>query len=146
MLVLGVSSSLIQLATDSNGTHVVQAIIKHFREDRIAGFAKEVSSSEKTLMQVACNCHGICVLKALIDKTKLYRHQISSLICRLSRELALDPFGNFAISKMISVWPETVDVLISANGPMLPKFISELSLQKYSSMVVDKLVQTASVD
>lgn len=91
-------------------------------------------------MQVACNCHGICVLKALIEKTKLHRQLLSSMICRLSHDLAQDPFGNFAISTMIAVWPETNELLISKEGPLLPKYIVELSLQKYSSMVVDKLV------
>jgi hypothetical protein len=72
-LISGVTGCIVQLATDSNGTHVVQAIIKNFREERVAGFVKEITASDRIVMQVACNCHGICVIKALIEKLKTHR-------------------------------------------------------------------------
>ena len=65
-----VQGNIVQLAMDSNGTHVVQAIIKTLREERIGFIVSEVVSNEKLIMDVACNCHGICVIKALIEKTK----------------------------------------------------------------------------
>lgn len=102
ILVAGVTGNVVQLSMDSNGTHVVQAIIKHFREERVVGFAHEISSMDNVLLQVACNCHGICVLKALIDKLKTHRQVLSKSICRLSFELAQDPFGNYAISTLIA--------------------------------------------
>lgn len=59
---------------DSNGTHVVQAIIKTFREERLSYLIEEVMVNEKILTEVACNCHGICVIKALIDNVKVKKH------------------------------------------------------------------------
>ena len=59
---------------DSNGTHVVQTIIKTFREERLAYLIEEVMVNEKILLEVACNCHGICVIKALIDHVKVDKH------------------------------------------------------------------------
>ena len=96
-LLANVSGNVVPLSQDSNGTHVVQAIIKNFREERIAGFVKEVTVSSKVLLQVACNCHGICVIKALIEKTKTYRQALQALLIRVSPELTQDPFGNYAI-------------------------------------------------
>lgn len=46
---------------------------------------------------------------------------------------------------MISFWPETINLLICRDGPMLPKLIVELSLQKFSSNVVDRLIQSANL-
>ena len=46
---------------------------------------------------------------------------------------------------MIQAWPETIDMLICRDGPMLPKLIVELSLQKFSSNVVDRLIQSANL-
>ena len=46
---------------------------------------------------------------------------------------------------MVAAWPETLGILISEEGPLLPKKIVELSLQKYSSNVVDKLIQRANL-
>jgi|688.fasta_scaffold435232_1 hypothetical protein len=59
---------------DSNGTHVVQAIIKTFREERLFYLIEELMVNEKILIEVACNCHGICVIKALIDNVKIKKH------------------------------------------------------------------------
>jgi len=94
---VNVLGNVVPLSLDSNGTHVVQALIKNFREERIAGFVKEITASSKVLLQVSCNCHGICVVKALIDKTKTQRQNLQTLLVRLSPELAQDPFGNYAI-------------------------------------------------
>jgi hypothetical protein len=71
---------------------------------------------------------------------------LQQALCRLSFELAQDPFGNYALSTMIATWPETLAVLICTDGPLLPRNIVELSLQKFSSNVVDKLVQSASLE
>jgi hypothetical protein len=59
---------------DSNGRHVVQTIIKTFREERFAYLIEEMMANEKILLEVACNCHGICVIKALIDRVKVNKH------------------------------------------------------------------------
>lgn len=46
---------------------------------------------------------------------------------------------------MVQAWPETVDLLISRDGPLLPTLIVDLSLQKFSSNVVDRLIQSANL-
>ena len=101
-LLNNVKSNVVQLAMDSNGTHVLQAIIKTFREERLCHFLEEVTETDKTLLQVACNCHGICVIKALIEKIRSQKQSLISHLCKLSFELASDPFGNYAIQNMIS--------------------------------------------
>ena len=45
---------------------------------------------------------------------------------------------------MITAWPETVNLLISSEG-VLPKLFVNMSLQKYSSNVVDRLIQNATL-
>lgn len=139
---------MVQLSLDSNGTHVIQSIVKYFREERLCGLLQELTVSDKNLLQVSSSCHGICVIKALIDKTKckhpLFK-QFQRALCRLSYELAQDPFGNYALQTMIGAWSDTVEFLIASDGPLLPKKLVELSLQKFSSNVVDKLIQNAGM-
>jgi len=40
----------------------------------------------------------------------------------------------------MQTWPDTIDLLICKEGPLLPKLIVDLSLQKFSSNVVDRLI------
>ena len=84
-------------------------------------------------------------MKALIEKTKTQRQALQTLLVRLSPDLAQDPFGNYAIQSMLQAWPDTVDLLICRDGPLLPKMIVDLSLQKFSSNVVDRLIQSANL-
>ena len=82
---------------DSNGTHVVQTLIKTFKEERLGYLIEEITVSDKVLLEVASNCHGICVIKALIDNVKTYKDLMASHLVKLSFELSSDPFGNYAI-------------------------------------------------
>jgi hypothetical protein len=70
-----VRSNIMQLTTDSNGTYVIQAIVKKFKDEHIQFIMSDVLTIESNLMGAACNCHGICVVKALIDKIGAHQTQ-----------------------------------------------------------------------
>jgi len=106
---------------------------------------RDVLSIESNLMGAACNCHGICVVKALIDKIGAHQTQYAQLLIKKSFHLSLDPFGNFAIQRMINAWGQAVlSQFICPGGPLLPTKIVEMSQQKFSSNVVDNLIENAN--
>jgi len=58
-------------------------------------------------------------------------------MCRISKEilhLACHPFGNYAITQMVTNWPNKVNQTIFR---ALKNKLYELSMQKYSSNVIE---------
>ena len=83
------------------------------------------------------NKHGLCVIKLIIDLTtseNLKKRMVIGLLPELIK-LVSDPFGNYALSRIIEKWQ--ADFCQPIFEALCFK-ISELSMQKYSSCVIEQ--------
>ncbi len=91
---------------------------------------------------MALNTNGICVLKQFISNNKnlSLRSQILNELVYNTLEIVQNPFGNYAIQYAIQEWGikfcrDIIDVIINN--------IVSLSMQKYSSNAVEKVMESA---
>lgn len=94
----------------------------------------------KNFVELSLNRNGLCVIKILIAKTKDPNQQ-QSLMSRISKDimhLVCHPFGNYAITQIVTNWPnKTKQVIFKA----LKNKLYELSMQKYSSNVIENCLE-----
>jgi hypothetical protein len=94
----------------------------------------------KHFVELSLNRNGLCVIKILIAKTKDPNQQ-QSLMSRISKDimhLVCHPFGNYAITQIVTNWPnKNKQVIFKA----LKNKLYELSMQKYSSNVIENCLE-----
>lgn len=94
----------------------------------------------KNFVELSLNRNGLCVIKILIAKTKDPNQQ-QSLMSRISKDimhLVCHPFGNYAITQIVTNWPnKTKQIIFKA----LKNKLYELSMQKYSSNVIENCLE-----
>jgi len=86
------------------------------------------------------NKNGLCVIKIIISLTKTVNQKqrfISQILNDLI-QLVSDPFGNYAVSQIFEKWEPKVCKPIYDK---LTNKIFELSIQKYSSCVIEKCLE-----
>lgn len=136
ILARAISLHVIELCMDANGTHVIQRLLFCFTTPFNDFIYKAVVDH---MLEVAHHPHGLCVLKKCISQAKtLGRHQ-AMLVEKLAEhalDLVQSPYGNYAIQHALEEWggPPCTKVLQSLEGRMM-----QLSIQKFSSNVVDKI-------
>lgn len=94
----------------------------------------------KHFVELSLNRNGLCVIKILIAKTKDPNQQ-QSLMSRISKDimhLVCHPFGNYAITQIVTNWPNKTKQLIFK---ALKNKLYELSMQKYSSNVIENCLE-----
>jgi len=136
LLVSAVKPHIIELCVDPNGTHVVQRLLCCFAPpctDLVHGLV--VAS----LLQVAHHPHGLCVLKKCISQAKPgSRHQelLLSQLAKHALDLVQSPYGNYAVQHALDEWGGSwcTPIFNSLKGRIM-----QLSIQKFSSNVVEKL-------
>jgi hypothetical protein len=125
------------LAIDQQGTHIIQKVICCISEPNRQFVFDEVKNSFLIISKAS---HGLCVIKKLVANTKNLENK-QSLIDYVSEnviELAQDPYGNYAIQEVMDKWKEY------DYNPLFAKIktrIAQLSIQKFSSNVVEKCLQ-----
>lgn len=90
----------------------------------------------KHFVELSVNRNGLCVIKILVAKTEDANQQ-QNLMNRISKDimhLVCHPFGNYAITQMVTNWPMKVCLGIFRT---LKNKLYELSMQKYSSNVIE---------
>jgi hypothetical protein len=99
-----------------------------------------VAEITKHFVELSLNRNGLCVIKILISKTKEASQQ-QTLMNRISKDImsmVCHPFGNYAITQIVTNWPnKTNQVIFKA----LKSKLYELSMQKYSSNVVEVCIE-----
>jgi len=139
-LMQAVRSHVIDLSMDSNGTHVVQRLLLTFKPqltDLIYG------PIVHNLVEVAHHPYGLCVLKKCISQAQTQGRHHEQLLDQLSvhaLDLVQSPYGNYAIQHALEVWggPRCVAIFDSLEGSIM-----QLSTQKFSSNVVEKILDSA---
>lgn len=138
-----VQNHVIELCMDPNGTHVVQRLLFFFMPPFIDSIYFPVVDK---MVEVAHHPYGLCVLKKCISQAKTPGKHQDLLLDQLAKhalDLVQSPYGNYAIQHALEEWGalRCMLVLKSLEGRMM-----QLSIQKFSSNVVEKIFCSAPPD
>ena len=139
-LVIGaLRSSVVTLIKDLNGNHVIQRCLCGLNSKDNQFIYDAVS---RHCVSVATHKHGCCVLQRTIDyATMAQKRQLVQEIIANALELVQDAFGNYVVQYVLDLGEPTI-----AHGIMnnLLGSISSLSVQKFSSNVVEKCLELSN--
>ncbi|KAG5631253.1 hypothetical protein H5410_002970 [Solanum commersonii] len=136
MIVSSLKPGLVNLIKDMNGNHVAQRCLQYLTpEYREFLFEAAITNCVK----LATDRHGCCVLqKCLSQSDGGQRHRLIYEITSNALVLSQDPFGNYVVQYIFDIrlpWA-TTNIFDQLRG----KF-GDLSMQKYSSNVVEKCLK-----
>ncbi|EPS45219.1 hypothetical protein H072_793 [Dactylellina haptotyla CBS 200.50] len=131
-------SKVVELIQDLNGNHVIQKCLNRLKPEDAQFIFDAVG---KNCVTVGTHRHGCCVLQRCIDHaSKLQRAVLISHITENAFALVRDPFGNYVVQYILDLGePDLAE-------PLIHKFlgrISELSMQKFSSNVIEKCIRVS---
>ncbi|KAF3941188.1 hypothetical protein ABW19_dt0201326 [Dactylella cylindrospora] len=131
-------SKVVELIQDLNGNHVIQKCLNRLKPEDAQFIFDAVG---KNCVTVGTHRHGCCVLQRCIDHaSKTQRAELISHITENAFALVRDPFGNYVVQYILDLGePELAE-------PLIHKFlgrISELSMQKFSSNVIEKCIRVS---
>jgi hypothetical protein len=127
---------VVTLIKDLNGNHVIQRCLQRLTsEDNHFIY----DAAKVNCVEIATHRHGCCVLQRCIDhavdeQCRPLVHEIASQALVLSQ----DPFGNYVVQYILDLG------LSWANAEVMTQLIgnyAELSMQKFSSNVVEKCLK-----
>ncbi|KAL7720576.1 Pumilio domain-containing protein C6G9.14 [Entamoeba marina] len=137
LLIKAIKPHVVELILDSNGNHVIQECLKTFNKNDNS-FIFDAIVFKNNLPQISTHKHGCCVVQRCIDNGN--RQQLIHLtdeIVKHALQLVQDAYGNYVVQYVLKV-PLT-DVVYDVTKQIQEDLI-ELSMQKFSSNVVEKLV------
>eukprot|EP01102_Stenamoeba_stenopodia_P013648 TRINITY_DN445_c0_g1_i2.p1 TRINITY_DN445_c0_g1~~TRINITY_DN445_c0_g1_i2.p1 ORF type:complete len:746 (-),score=122.39 TRINITY_DN445_c0_g1_i2:341-2578(-) len=131
-------SSVVALIQDLNGNHVIQRFLNklsaednQFVYDAVAGHC----------VAVATHRHGCCVLQRCIDHAAdRQKIQLVKEITSNALTLVQDPYGNYVVQYVLDL------PYLGVASALIKKFsghLSQLSMQKFSSNVIEKCLNVA---
>lgn len=133
--------AVVELIRDLNGNHVVQKILLEFDETGSQFIYDAVCDN---IIEVGSHRHGCCVLQRCIDyASPRNREKLVSEIVANTRTLVCDPFGNYVCQYVITLESTEYN---NALGEQMLGSIAALSVQKFSSNVVEKCLRAASTE
>lgn len=125
-----------QLITDLNGNHVIQRFL-HTCPPALNQFIFE--SVCTSIITVATNRHGCCVLQRCVDSANEYqRDALVTCIVDNAVILVQDAYGNYAVQYVLDLNLPLVNARL---GQIFTQQIVALSAQKFSSNVIEKCLQ-----
>ncbi|KAL6203897.1 hypothetical protein ACLB2K_021167 [Fragaria x ananassa] len=138
MIVSSLKPGIVNLIKNTNGNHVAQRCLQYLTPE-YREFLFEAATSN--CIELATDRHGCCVLQKCLSHSD--GEQRDRLICKITSNaliLSQDPFGNYVVQFVFELqlpWA-TVDILEQLEGNY-----GDLSVQKYSSNVVEKSLKYA---
>ena len=127
----------IKLALDSYGTHVLAKIIILFNYSLIQPLSKFILDN---FLFLANNSNGLCIIKKeiLVEYKKHNFEQLKYELGHNSLVLVQSPYGNYALQIAIDNWDlkDIESIIFDFIGKC-----SVLSIQKYSSNVIEKSIE-----
>lgn len=141
MIVNALQHDAVRLCVDSNGNHVIQRALQYL-DSKYNQFVFDAVCRE--CMTVGTHRHGCCVLQRCFDAANA--EQKRALIQQVERhamELMQDPYGNYVVQYVLDSCEagEAHGLLLKPLGQ-----IYELSVQKFSSNVVEKCLERSTDD
>ncbi|XP_024031999.1 pumilio homolog 12 isoform X2 [Morus notabilis] len=138
MVVFSLAHDTVALIKNMNGNHVAQRCLQHLTDEH-SQFLFDAATSH--CVELAKDRHGCCVLQKCLtysdgERRRRLIHEIASNALILS----YDQYGNYVVQFVFELelpWA-TTDVLDHLDGSY-----GDLSVQKYSSNVVEKILKFA---
>ena len=126
------------LALNVYGTHVLGKMLKHFPKNIMQRIITKLISN---VILLSTNANGLCTVKQLIavvtDVNDVNFHIMKRSIIDNAVMLCEDAYGNYVLQGALNVWDsDSVDELMK----QLALWFMRLSLQKYSSNVIEKCI------
>eukprot|EP00727_Mastigamoeba_balamuthi_P005951 m51a1_g1976 putative puf4p (728) ;mRNA; r:1111330-1114073 len=131
--------SVVPLIQDLNGNHVIQRCL-HQLSAADNQFIYDAVSENGRIVDVATHRHGCCVLQRCIDyASPQQKLQLVAEIVKNALPLVQDPFGNYVVQYVLDL---PIEGLAKGLSARLKGHFIELSMQKFSSNVVEKIIQS----
>lgn len=138
-VIAALKDSVVVLIRDLNGNHVIQKCLCCLSSKNNQFIYDSVASS---CTNVATHRHGCCVFQRCIDyASDIQKVQLVKVVIAHALQLVQDPFGNYVVQYVLDL--NTADF----SEPLIRKFIGHicgLSVQKFSSNVMEKCIRIAS--
>jgi hypothetical protein len=133
-----IKPSTIHLAKDSKGNYLIQSFLKQFPSERNQFIYDAMTDN---CVEVATHKVGCTLINRCIDYAN--EQQMLQLVTKIganSLSLVQDQFGNYVVQHLLSTKVQFAPKIIEG----LLGHIPELSVQKFSSNVIEKCLQVAS--
>jgi len=139
-LIGAMAARVMELILDMNGNHVVQRCLASLPPER-AAFVYDAVRNET--VRVSTHRHGCCVLQRCLDHApEMHRGPIIGLVVSNAKKLVLDPFGNYVVQYVLEL--KSAELTRGIANALVGAF-AELSLQKFSSNVIEKCLQAGDM-
>ncbi|CAI5729661.1 unnamed protein product [Peronospora effusa] len=138
IIVEALKDDAVRLCIDSNGNHVIQRALQ-FMKPEYNQFVFDAVCKECTT--VGTHRHGCCVLQRCLDAAnKTQKADMIEQVERQAMKLMQDPYGNYVVQYVLDscTAEEAFGVIMKPLG-----HIYELSVQKFSSNVIEKCLEKA---
>lgn len=132
-----IKPSAIQLAKDPKGNYLIQSFLKQFPSERNQFIFDAIMTN---CLEVSTHKVGCTLVNRCIDYAN--DSQLPALIKQIAANcfiMVQDQFGNYVIQHILSTKPQFSPTLIRSMLGHIP----ELSVQKFSSNVIEKCLQVA---
>lgn len=144
IIVNALQNSIVVLSKDLNGNHVVQKCLQKLKS---TDFQFIFDTACENALEIATHRHGCCVLQRCLDfGTKQQCQKLCDKLLSNIDKLTLDPFGNYVVQYIINKESSRndYDYTYKIVHLLKPK-ITELSLHKFGSNVIEKILRTPIV-
>ena len=144
VIIGSLSGSVVELSKDLNGNHVIQKCLQEF-EATYCQFIFDAICDD--CYAIATHRHGCCVLQRCLDQgSKDQFEKLCDELVKDTERLTLDPFGNYVIQYIINKEIQRGEFEYTQRiAKILKPKIIELSVHKFGSNVVEKLLRTPAV-
>ncbi|CED84004.1 arm repeat-containing protein [Phaffia rhodozyma] len=140
-IILALSANVVPLIKDLNGNHVIQKCLNRLVPEDNQFIYNAVAAH---CVEVATHRHGCCVLQRCIDHAAdSQRVQLVTEITYHGLTLVQDPFGNYVVQYVLDLNDNRFSDAVTR------QFIGNvcaLSVQKFSSNVIEKCIRVAEPD
>ncbi|GAM25949.1 hypothetical protein SAMD00019534_091240 [Acytostelium subglobosum LB1] len=139
-IVDSISDKVISLSKDAKGNYLIQSFLKQFSPEVNQFICNAIMDN---VVEICTHKVGCTVVNRCIDFAN--KEQLEALIKKInshSLELVQDQFGNYVVQHLLSNNKSYASQLIKS----LLGNIGELSVQKYSSNVIEKCLQVADTE
>jgi hypothetical protein len=140
LLLYSLRDNIVELSRDANGVHTIQRSMTSFWAPFMAIIVQEVIHD---IQAFAHNPHSLGILKKCISycRSSPEQRQMLERLCHHALDLVQSPFGNYAVQHALEEWGrEICQPLVQA----LRGHFVQLSIQKFSSNVVEQMLRRAS--
>ena len=129
---------IVELIQDPNGNHVIQRCL-HALPAADSQFIYDEVTAGENMVRVATHRHGCCVIQRCVDLASgAQKLQVVENVVEHALTLVQDPFGNYVVQYVLDLGVAGVPGRIA--GRLRGHFV-DLSTQKFSSNVVEKIMQ-----